>query len=90
MLKEIIILTIILESITILGRFFFGSMRAFHKKRKLPIRIHHGYIGLFLIILYYSTTPYSLILIIGGGLFLSDLLHHFAVLPIWVRDTEFP
>ena len=88
--KEIIIVTIILETITILGRLFFGSMRVFHKKNKLPVRIHHGYIGLLLIIIYYSITPYPMLLLIGGSLFFSDLIHHFAVLPIWVKTTEFP
>ncbi len=90
MIKEIIILTIILESITIFGRFFFGSMRAFHKKNKIPIRIHHGYIGLLLIILHYSIIPYPILLLIGGALFLSDFIHHFLVLPIWINKTEFP
>lgn len=91
MLKEIIIFTLIIEIFLIIGRFLFGSMRERYKriKFKYKIRIHHGYIGIILILVYFLY-PLELIFIIGISLFLSDIIHHFIVLPIWIKKTEFP
>lgn len=91
MLKEVIILTLIIECILIIGRLIFGSMKeTFNKhKDKLKVRIHHGYIGVILVLVYLSWA-YSPLLIVGMSLLLSDLIHHFIVLPLWVGRTEFP
>jgi hypothetical protein len=87
---EIYVLTMFFEFISILGRLWFGSARVFHKKNKLlPFRIHHGYVGLLLVCvdLIYS---FDLLFILGMSLFISDALHHFVVLKLWVKRTEFP
>ncbi|MEK9167042.1 MAG: hypothetical protein AAB836_01945 [Patescibacteria group bacterium] len=87
MILKVIVLTLIIESATILGRFFFGSIKEKYKKIKSPykIRIHHGYIGLVMMLIQNET-----VLILGTALFFSDLIHHFLVLPLWVGRTEFP
>ena len=89
MLLKITIATFVLEVTTIIGRLFFGSIKNVYKKYKLKIRIHHGYIGLVLILvnLYFKNNH---LLIASASLFLSDAIHHFIVLPIWMRRTEFP
>lgn len=87
MLIEIIILTLIIEIFTIIGRILFGSMKEKYKKSKL--RIHHGYPGIILILINFFY-PIELIFILGISLVLSDIIHHFFVLPIWVKKTEFP
>jgi hypothetical protein len=49
----------------------------------LGIRIHHGYIGVILIILaacISSAVWRNLLLIVGVGFVVSDLVHHFLVL----------
>ncbi len=91
MIKEIIIITIIIEILTIIGRVIFGSIRNIYKRNKkiLKVRIHHGYTGLFLVILSFFSY-HEVLLIIGMSLFLSDLIHHFIVLKTWTGKTEFP
>ena len=45
------------------------------------IRIHHGYIGMgFLVLSLFS--PLSALWVIGWALILSDLVHHYTVLPL--------
>ena len=46
------------------------------------LRVHHGYIGLFLILLgwCFPRGYRNFLWIIGIGLFVSDLVHHFLVL----------
>jgi hypothetical protein len=91
MLIKILILTFIIEFTTIISRYFFGSMKTRYKnfKSKYKVRIHHGYIGLVLVLIHLIFTN-NLLYIIGSALFLSDTIHHFIVLPIWVKKTEFP
>mgnify|MGYP001605980293 CR=1 FL=1 len=89
MITEIIFLTILLEIITSLGRIFFGSMKEKYNKAKYKIRIHHGYIGLIFILIYFLNSE-NLFLILGISLFLSDFFHHFLILPLWIKRTEFP
>jgi len=88
MIWEIILITLALEILTILGRIKFGSWREQHKG-KPTVHIHHLYIGI-LVSLSYLLFPYPWVLIIGASLFFSDAIHHFIVLPIWQRKTEFP
>ena len=87
-----LIIALIFELVTIFGRMIFGDMKTTFKKYKsyLKVRIHHGYIGLALILAYYFLYPIEEIYLLGVALFISDALHHFVVLPIWVGRTEFP
>ena len=91
MLREIILISLVIELLTIGGRLYFGPMKErFRKMRfKYKARIHHGYIGV-LLILFYLFIKSELLFITGMSLFLSDLIHHFVVLPLWIGRTEFP
>jgi hypothetical protein len=84
----IILLTIVMEFATIIGRKYFGSWRKRHKGKHVQ-HIHHLYVG-FLIVFAYALFPYTILLIIGLSMVFSDLIHHFIVLPIWIEKTEFP
>lgn len=58
------------------------------------IRIHHGYIGILLLIislvLWRYTRPFAQrMLIIGAALLISDLIHHFVVLWLLTGNPEF-
>jgi len=86
MIAEILLLTILMEIATIAGRALFGSAQKFY--RKLPVRIHHGYVGLFLIALYILFPMPTIFIVTGTALFLSDLIHHFIILPAWVGRKE--
>jgi len=92
MFAEAIILGLLIEAVTIICRSIFGSNKARYKKIKFKykIRIHHGYIGILLILIYYLFYQLDYIFIIGGALLLSDIIHHFIVLPILTGKTEFP
>ena len=91
----IVALTSVVELVTCLFRFGFGfqSTRdtAWLAKFTFGIRIHHGYIGLLLILL--STWPRPEWRIwtfrIGAALLLSDIIHHFVVLWLTQGDPEF-
>ena len=89
MILKIVLLTVILELITVIGRLAFGSAKKFYKKHKIRVRIHHGYIGLvFLFLSLFYVNDY--VFLIGIVLLSSDLVHHFIVLPMWIGKTEFP
>jgi len=88
MIRYILGLTLSIEVLCVIGRLVFGSIKKFYRKKKL-VRIHHGYVGLGLVVLsFFYLNEY--LVIIGWSLFLSDLVHHFIVLPLWVGKTEFP
>jgi len=55
MIRQTIFLTLIIELLTITGRVLFGSVREKYKKVKFKykIQIHHGYIGLLLVLIYF-------------------------------------
>jgi len=91
MLIEIIILTLIIEIFSIIGRILFDSMKERYKKNKLPFKshVHHGYMGIVIILAYFFYHLESF-LIVGMALFFSDVIHHFIVLPVWIGRTEFP
>jgi hypothetical protein len=67
-----------------------GSKKEKHAINPPKIRIHHGYVGLFLLLIASLFYPYESLFILGWVLFLSDAIHHFVVLPVWVKRTEFP
>ena len=86
MFVEIILLTFLFEIITCIGRFAF-KLRA--RDWKMPVRIHHGYVGIVVLLAWYFAQN-DWLLIIGTSLLLSDAIHHFVVLPLAVGRTEFP
>lgn len=92
MILEVTILTVLIEILTILSRILYGSTQEkFRKnKSKYKVRIHHGYWGIALIILYYFFVQIEIIGVMGYALLITDAIHHFIVLPIWVGKTEFP
>lgn len=91
-------LTALLEAITILFRFGL-DLQATRDTRALSdmtfgLRIHHGYIGIVLILLgYFLCRRYLVVrkwmLAIGIALVASDMIHHFVVLWLVVGDPEF-
>ena len=91
MLIKIIILTLALVLFYTSGRILFGSMKKRYQKIKFKykIRIHHGYIGIVLIGIYFIYKQ-ELLFIVGTALLLSDIIHHFIILPILINKTEFP
>jgi len=91
MLTKIIVLTLAIEFFTIIARILFGSMKEKYKKIKFQykLRIHHGYLGIILVLIHLFY-PIELFFIAGLSLLFSDVIHHFFVLPVWVGKTEFP
>ena len=84
-MKKILFLTTIIEAVTLFFRFGLGlksteSTASTIGKLTFGIRIHHGYIGLLLIIATYIFKPKNKVTeylpIIGWSLFLSDIIHH--------------
>lgn len=84
-MKKILFLTIIIEAVTLFFRFELGlklteSTASTIGKLTFGIRIHHGYIGIPLIISKFIFKPKNKFTeqlpIIGWALFLSDAIHH--------------
>ena len=96
MIWQIILITaLVIEAVTIFGRFFFKIsskdilMRIMHHyKWKRVIHVHHLFFGLVVIGL--AIYQGSLVGIdLGIGIVLSDLIHHFIVLWVIIGDPEF-
>jgi hypothetical protein len=85
----IILCTLVIEVLCIAGRRVFGSKKERIARSKNPVRIHHGEIGL-LFFIPYMFYQNDIFLIAAIALILSDAIHHFVVLPLWVKSTEFP
>jgi len=85
----VIVIAVVIESVTILGRYLFGSIRREYKMLHIHTHVHHGYIGILFLALY-MIFQYDILFLIGGPLFLSDFIHHFIVLQLWTKHTEFP
>jgi hypothetical protein len=81
-----IVLTLVMEMITLFFRFGLGLQSTLHTASTIGrltfgIRIHHGYIGVLLLCINavpaFSKNRFSaLVTIIGASLFLSDVIHH--------------
>jgi len=87
MILEIIILTIIFELITIIGRLIFGSKKRFNNN--FITKPHHLYYGIILMIIYIFIRI-DLLFILGASLFFSDLIHHFMYIKLTTGNSEFP
>lgn len=93
----IAILTLLFEAMTAALRFGFGlqatQSTAFIGNLTFGIRIHHGYLGIILLL--FSLIPAlpiyfrNILLILGSSLLLSDLIHHFIVLWLITGDPQF-
>ena len=91
-----------LEILTYIFRFGFDfHSRRIQQKLKLPFRIHHMYIGILMAILGYfyffpllpdfilNGTAITL-LDLGLTIALSDMIHHFVILPLFHQKIDFP
>jgi hypothetical protein len=99
---SILVCTLICELSTCVGRFGFKislkEKEQVIKKLTLGIRIHHGYVGIGMILAAVVANAYvsshspwpSLLGVVGWGLLLSDTIHHFLVLYFMTGKTEFP
>ena len=79
------ILTILFEAVACVGRFGLGIRSREHiVPLTLGVRIHHGYIGgvLWILALIVSAPMATYFGALGAALVVSDLIHHFVVLPI--------
>ncbi len=91
-------LTVVIELITCGCRFGLGLQSTrdtgWLSTITFGFRVHHGYIGIVLIVIALFAFPRAafltkLILVIGGALVLSDLAHHFLVLWPVTGDPQF-
>ncbi|BBM87203.1 hypothetical protein [Candidatus Uabimicrobium amorphum] len=97
-LRLSIVSTIIVEAITCLFRFGFNMASSkdtkFIAKITFGIRIHHGYIGVLLLLWAFfirrkKNNLFYLLVISGICLVFSDLIHHFLVLWPITGDPHF-
>ena len=95
MLAYGLILAVVFEAITMGFRFGLGMQSTRNTAAlgtyTLGLRIHHGYIGIFLLPLAWCF-PLGLrhaLWMIGLGLIFSDLAHHFLVLGPFYGDPQF-
>lgn len=85
MIIQILLLTLVIELLTITGRMMFGSKRD-TLQGKLPI--HLSYVGvLFFALLFLHANEGFMI--IGSSLILSDVIHHVGLF-FMNGDAEFP
>jgi hypothetical protein len=87
-----VVSTVLVEAITIYLRFRGGvSAREFNKTAPLLLQIHHMFWSIPLIVVVWlvwrKVRLSGALLGIALGLILSDLLHHFVVLPLTVGNT---
>lgn len=88
-------LTVAFELVTCVLRFGLGRRSArdmaWLGRWTFGVRIHHGYVGLLLVMISgcVSSGYRDWVVRIGGALLLSDLVHHFLVLWLVRGDPEF-
>ena len=87
---------VLIETVTIFSRFGLGLQTTrdttWIAAFTFGYRIHHGYIGLVLLLISLLLKDgkwRNLFIVIGIGLVLSDLFHHFLVLWPFTGDPEF-
>jgi len=97
----IIGLAIVIEIMTYILRFGYDlHSRTIQKKFKFPVRVHHMYVGAFFAGVgpFYSPQIFQYVhfygpvylLDIGLAILLSDVIHHFIVLPAFHQKIDFP
>lgn len=91
-----------LEIITYIFRFGLDiHSKSIQKKARLPFRVHHMYIGALIAVpgFFYTTTLFPDFILGGTGITLldigitialSDMFHHFSVLPLFHQKIDFP
>ena len=84
-------MTIAVEAASVVARLKVGDATTFAGTAHLPLvlRIHHMFWPVALVpllALVRNRTATHVLLGISAGLILSDLLHHFVVLPLWVGN----
>ena len=91
-----------LEILTYIFRFGFDfHSRSLQKRFQFPLRVHHMYIGFLLIVLGIFYPPILFpdfilngtaitLLDLGITIALSDMFHHFAILPLFHQKVDFP
>ncbi|MDP3728425.1 MAG: hypothetical protein Q8R18_03135 [bacterium] len=91
-----------IELITYIFRFGFNiHSKTIQQKFKFPVRVHHMYIGLFLVVtgFFFPITLFSDFILNGSAITLldlgltitiSDIIHHFTVLPLFHQKVDFP
>ncbi len=93
-----VLFTLVIEGVTILARFGLQlqSTRdtAFMASLTFGYRIHHGYIGLLMLVVLLLAPQlggrwHNLLLALSVSLILSDLIHHFIVLWWLTGDPQF-
>ena len=94
-----VLLTILIEAITVFNRFVLGLAATRDTASAFGpltggIRIHHGYVGLLLVIVAIAVVRRRpavrrWLLSIGAALVCSDLIHHFLLLWPIVGSPEF-
>ena len=82
-IQAILALTILFELLTVAPRLILKiRSREVQKRIGMP-RIHHGYIGMvFLLASYVFVDHATALWIIGWALVISDLIHHYTILPL--------
>jgi hypothetical protein len=87
-LEAIVALTIVFEILTVALRLIF-RLRSKEIQGDFGIpRVHHGYIGMVLLLVSYVMPGLSSAFwVTGWALIISDLVHHYTVLPL-LRITE--
>ena len=91
-----------IELTTYIFRFGFNiHSKTIQEKFNFPLRIHHMYLGFFLILLGFFF-PIALfpdfilngtaitLLDLGLAIILSDMIHHFFILPLFHQKIDFP
>ncbi len=101
-IRAVIVLVIILELLTCMGRFVIGFSVKEHESAvtalTFGVRIHHGYTGLAFVIVAAAVGRFTKcprkhlrkVSIFGVALVVSDFIHHFIVLYLVTGSTEFP
>ena len=81
----ILVVGLALELVTVTARLILDKKSSAIQAQLKIHRLHHSYLGLILLVFYFLWSR-EWLLILGGGIVLSDLLHHFVVVPLLVKQ----
>ncbi|HIJ04536.1 MAG: hypothetical protein QT08_C0008G0004 [archaeon GW2011_AR17] len=91
-----------IELITYILRFGFNvHSKTMQQKFNFPMRVHHMYLGILLVIpgFFFPITLFPDFILngvaitfldIGLAIMLSDMIHHFSILPLFHQKIDFP